>query len=181
MITTQTTRMLSRYNAWANKAIFDAVAALPSGEATKERPTLFKNMVNTLNHLYVVDLIWQAHLEQREHAIPALNSVPHGDLDDLWTAQQAVDGWYVAWSDMLSETAADEIVRFTLIGGNKGEMRRGDIMLHVVNHTSYHRGFVADLFYQVPARPPLTDLPVFLRETVGLNASHAGTLSAHRR
>jgi uncharacterized damage-inducible protein DinB len=167
MTATQTTRMLARYNAWANNVIFDAVAALPSGEATKERPTLFNNMVNTLNHLYVVDLIWQAHLEQREHGIPALNSVPHGNLRDLWQAQQAIDAWYVAWSDALSEAAADETVRFTLIGGNKGEMRRAEIMLHVVNHTSYHRGFVADLFFQVPARPPLTDLPIFLRESAG--------------
>ena len=167
MTSAKTARMLARYNAWANKVIFDAVAALPAGEATHERPTLFRNMVNTLNHLYVVDLIWQAHLEQREHGIPALNSVLHADLGDLWKAQRAIDAWYVAWSDTLSETAADEKVRFTLIGGNKGAMRRGDIMLHVVNHTSYHRGFVADLFFQVPARPPLTDLPVFLRETAG--------------
>jgi len=33
-----------------------------------------------------------------------------------------------------------------------------------VNHTSYHRGFIADLFYQIPVRPPVTDLPVFLRD-----------------
>ncbi len=162
---TQTIRMLARYNAWANKTMFNAVFALPSGEATKERPTLFKNMVNTLNHLYVVDLIWQAHLEGREHGIAALNAVLHADVGELWQAQQAIDGWYVAWSDALSETAAGEMVQFKLIGGNQGAMRRGDILLHVVNHTSYHRGFVADLFFQVPARPPLTDLPIFLRET----------------
>src|SRR3954463_4088 len=28
-------RMLTRYNHWANKVMFDAVAALPEGEATK--------------------------------------------------------------------------------------------------------------------------------------------------
>jgi uncharacterized damage-inducible protein DinB len=43
-------------------------------------------------------------------------------------------------------------------------MTRGQILLHVINHTTYHRGFVADLFFQVPARPPTTDLPVYLRE-----------------
>jgi len=42
--------MLARYNAWANKLIFEAVAALPAGEAAKQRQTLFKNMVHTLNH-----------------------------------------------------------------------------------------------------------------------------------
>jgi uncharacterized damage-inducible protein DinB len=162
MTTTHTIQMLTRYNAWANKAIFEAVAALPGDEATKKRPTLLKNMVNTLNHLHVVDLIWQAHIEGRDHLIPALNTVLYPDLTELWLAQQAIDAWYISWGDMLSETDADEPVRFTLIGGKQGELRRSDIVLHVVNHTSYHRGFVADLFYQVPARPPLTDLPVFL-------------------
>jgi uncharacterized damage-inducible protein DinB len=56
------------------------------------------------------------------------------------------------------------VVRFTFVGGGEGAMTRGEMLLHVVNHTSYHRGFVAEMFYQVPARPPTTDLPVFLRD-----------------
>jgi len=167
MKSVETTRMLARYNQWANKTIFDAVRALPAGEAEKERPSLFKNIVNTLNHLYVVDLIWQAHLQGREHGIAALNTVLHADLDELWESQQDIDDWYVGWSDSLSDAYANELIRFKLIGGNPGELRRGDVMLHVVNHTSYHRGFVADMFYQIPVRPPLTDIPVFLRETAG--------------
>jgi uncharacterized damage-inducible protein DinB len=165
MNATDTIHMLARYNAWANKTLFEAVAALPAGEAAKERASLFKSMVHTLNHLYVVDLVWQAHLEGREHGIPALNTVLHPDLAELWDVQQDIDDWYIAWAEELTDAKAAELVRFKLIGGNRGEMRRGDVMLHVVNHTSYHRGFVADMFYQVPARPPLTDLPVFLRET----------------
>jgi uncharacterized damage-inducible protein DinB len=166
MITTRTARMLARYNAWANQLIFDAVAALPEGEATKERASLFKNMVHTLNHNYVIDLIWQAHLEGRDHGFAARNTKDHPPLADLSRKQQAVDAWYIAWSDGISDAALDETVRFTLIGGNPGAMTRGEILLHVINHTSYHRGFVADLFYQVPARPPTTDLPVYLREGV---------------
>jgi uncharacterized damage-inducible protein DinB len=164
MIATRTARMLTRYNAWANHQIFDAVAALPEGEATRERPSLFRNMTHTLNHNYVIDLIWQAHLEGRDHGFTARNTAEYPPLADLWRAQQGVDGWYIAWSDSLSDAVLAEKVSFTLIGGNRGVMTRGEILLHVVNHTSYHRGFVADLFYQVPSRPPTTDLPVFLRE-----------------
>jgi uncharacterized damage-inducible protein DinB len=167
MITTQTARMLTRYNAWANRLIFDAVAALPPAEATKERQSLFRNMVHTLNHNYVIDRIWQAHLERRSHGYEARNTKEHPPLAELWKSQQEIDRWYIAWSDALSDQALDEKMSFTLIGGNPGVMTRGEILLHVVNHTSYHRGFVADLFYQVPggARPPTTDLPVYLRES----------------
>ena len=157
-------RMLARYNAWANRLIFDAVAALPEGEATKERGSLFKNMVHTLNHNYVIARIWQAHLEGREHGFAARNTKDHPPLGELHAAQQAIDRWYLGWADSLTEAALGENVSFTLIGGNRGVMTRSEILLHVVNHTTYHRGFVADMFYQVPARPPTTDLPVFLRE-----------------
>jgi len=164
MTNAQTARMLTRYNAWADRLIFEAVAALPDGEATRERQTLFRDMVHTLNHNYVIDCIWQAHLEGREHGYEARNTKDYPPLAELWRAQQEIDNWYIAWSDAQTDAALDEKVGFTLVGGNRGVMTRGEILLHVVNHTTYHRGFVADLFYQVPARPPTTDLPVFLRE-----------------
>ena len=172
MITAKTARMLTRYNHWANELIFAAVAALPAGEASKERRSLFKNMVHTLNHNYVIDLIWQAHLEGREHGFTARNTPGHPPLEELWQKQRAIDDWFIAWSDRLPDAAFDERLTFTLIGGNKGKMSRGEILLHIVNHTSYHRGFVADLFYQVPGdfRPPTTDLPVYLREHAAVPA-----------
>ena len=163
-MTPKTARTLARYNSWANKLIFDAVAALPEGEAARERKTLFRNMVHTLNHNYVIDRIWQAHLEGRDHGYAARNTREPPALEELWRLQKEIDGWYVAWADAQTQAALDEEVRFTLIGGNRGAMTRGEILMHIVNHTTYHRGFVADLFYQVPAQPPTTDLPVFRRE-----------------
>lgn len=164
MITRDTARLLTRYNAWTNKLMFDAVAALPEGEATKARQTLFRSMVHTLNHNYVIDRIWQAHLEGRDHGYDARNTKDHPPLAELWQQQQAVDDWYVAHYDAMTDAGLGETVCYTLIGGNEGSMTRGEILLHLYNHTTYHRGFVADLFYQVPVRPPTTDLPVYLRE-----------------
>ncbi len=167
MVSTQTARMLARYNAWANGLMFDAVAALPEGEAVKERVSLFKNIVHTLNHNYVIARIWQGHLEGRDHGYAARNTPDHPPLAELWQLQQDVDRWYVDWSDRMSDSSLQEQVNFTLIGGNRGAMTRGEILLHIVNHTSYHRGFACDMFFQVPARPPIMDLPVYMREQGG--------------
>ena len=167
MMSVKNARMLARYNAWADRVMFDAVAALPAGEAEKDRKSLFRNIVHSLNHNYVIDRIWQAHLEGREHGYTARNTPDHPPLAELRRLQEEVDGWYIRWSDALTEATLEEPVRFTLIGGNEGVMTRGEILLHIVNHTSYHRGFVADLFFQVPARPPTMDLPVYLREQGG--------------
>ncbi len=160
----RTARMLARYNAWADGMILDAVAKLPEGEATKPRQSIFKSIVHTLNHNYVIDRIFQAHLEGREHGYTARNTPEPPPLEELRRAQKEIDDWYVGWADGMTEARLDEVVRFTFVGGGEGAMTRGEILQHLVNHTTYHRGYVADMFYQVPARPPTTDLPVFLRD-----------------
>ena len=160
-------QMLTRYNAWANKLMFEAVAKLPEGEAVKPRTSLFKNMVHTLNHNYVIDRIWQGHLEARDHGYSARNTQDHPPLAELWRLQQEVDAWYIAWSDALTDAQVAEKIRFTLIGGNQGEMTRGEILIHILGHRHYHRGFVCDMLFQVPTRPPTMDLPVYLREVAG--------------
>jgi uncharacterized damage-inducible protein DinB len=162
MLNTRTACMLAHYKAWADQIMFDAMAALPPAEVVKERQTLFKTMLGTLNHNYVVDLIWQAHLEGRDHGFTARNMLLHPQLDDLWQAQRQMNEWVIAWAEAQSDASLDEPLHFSFISGERSAMRRGEMLLHMVNHASYHRGWVCEMFFQVPAKPPTTDLPVFL-------------------
>ena len=164
MLTSAAARLYSRYNAWADRMLYDAAAALPDGEAEKPRTGLFRNIVHTLNHNYVIDQIWRGHLEGRPHGYTARNTPDHPPLSELWALQQEAHGWYVAWADSMTDAQLAQPIDYELIGGNPGRMTRGDILMHVVTHHSYHRGFAADLFFQVPARPPTMDLPVYFRE-----------------
>src|SRR5258708_39645711 len=150
MITPQAARMLTRYNHWANKLIFEAVAGLPEREAVKERQSLFKNMVHTLNHNYVIDLIWQAHLEGREHGFAARNTPGHPPLAELWRKQRLVDDWYIAWSERLSEAALRENVHFTLIGGKKGGVTAARILPPHVKPNNPHHSLCATSLLPVP-------------------------------
>jgi uncharacterized damage-inducible protein DinB len=160
-----TPRLLTRYNAWANKLIFDAVAELPEDEALKPRPGAFRNIVHTLNHNYVIDRIFQAHLEGRPHGYTARNTADHPPVAELWRLQQEIDRWYIDRYDAMPERELNGRIEFTFVGGGQGAMTRAEILLHLVNHTTYHRGNVASAFYQIPGRrPPTTDLPVYLRD-----------------
>ena len=163
-MTLRNARALTRYMAWANNRIFDAVAALPEGEATKPRRSVFKNIVHTLNHVYVIDRIFQAHIEGREHGYTARNTPDHPPLEELRRMQGGLDDWYIGWSDRLTDRELEREVSFSFVGGGAGRMSCAEILMHLVNHTTYHRGYIADMLYQVPANPPTTDLTVFLRD-----------------
>ena len=127
----------------------------------------------------MIDRIFQAHLEGREHGYAARNTAEWPPLEELWRAQQAVDDWYVRWSDALPEAELDQRVDFKFVGGGDGSMTRGEIILHIVNHTSYHRGFVADLYHFCATAT--TDLTVFLRDARPVVFIHASGLRRHAK
>jgi uncharacterized damage-inducible protein DinB len=157
-------RLMTRYRAWADGMTYAALAKLPLEEVEKPRDTLFKSMAHTLNHNLVIDQIFKGHLTGTDHGHGKRNTPAHPPLAELAAAQAAMNEWYVAYADGLTEPAMAERIRFAFVDGGEGEMSRADMVLHVVNHATYHRGFVAEMMYQVPAVPPATDLPVFLRD-----------------
>lgn len=159
-----TARMLARYKAWADERILLAVAALPPEEAAKQRQTLFKTMIGTLNHNYVVDLIWQSNILGKPHGFKARNVVLHPEIGALREAQTKINTWIIDWADGQGAEALSERIAFTFVSGKPGIMSRGEMLLHLVTHTAYHRGWVAEMFFEVPAKAPDTDLPVYLME-----------------
>jgi len=172
MLNPSSARLLSRYRLWADERTYQAVAALPPGEAARQRPTLLKSIIGTLNHVYLMDLVWQAHLEGRDHGFASRSLVLHAALPELWEAQRSINRWYLDWSEGQTARSLQEVVRFRYIDGGSGEMSRGSILLHLINHATYHRGWVAEMFFQIPAPSPTTDLPVFL------NSSAVSSLAA---
>lgn len=158
-----TINMLTKYKAWANELTFSAIDSLPAGEATKIRQTRFGNMVHTLNHVYVIDDIFKAHLLGDAHEYTARNTENPPKLVELWKAQTRMDSWYINYVENISEKLLTEKISFQFVGGGQGLMTRKEMVIHVVNHGTYHRGFIGDMMYQVPATLPANDLPVFLR------------------
>jgi len=154
-------RTLMRYKQWANELVFAAAAKLPEAELTAPRKIVFGSMLRTLNHVHAMDEVWRAHLEGRPHGFTTRNPEACPPLAKLRDAQQAMDEWFVRYAEALDRE--DEVVDFRFIGGGPGSMTRGDILLHVANHGTYHRGNVAAMMYQAGVAPPTTDLPVFLK------------------
>ena len=159
--------MLTRYKAWADRRLYDSLSELPERELTAPRQIVFGSILRTLNHVHAMDLVWQAHLEGRRHRFSTRNPEACPTFSELRATQQRLDDWYVDYAGGLSPEASGERVDFTFIGGGPSAMSRGDILLHVVNHTTYHRGHIGDMIYQIPAEPPTTDLSVFLCERTG--------------
>lgn len=155
---------LVRYKAWADELLFAALSRIPESDLAAPRPIVFGSILRTVNHVHAMDHVWRCHLERRPHGLTTRNPKDCPPFQALRESQSQMDAWYVGYADSLTQAAHEEIVHFTFIGGGDGAMSREEILLHVVNHTTYHRGHVADMMYNLGVAPPTTDLPVYLRE-----------------
>lgn len=153
------------FSVWANEEYFKQIGALPAEEVTKQRESLMNNLLISVNHLLVIDKVWLAHMKREPHSFEKLQAIVHEDLDDLWAAKREMDRAIREYVAGLSDDELEEEIDYELIGGNKGRLPRYMIITHLAVHSSFHRGFIGDMFGQVPVIPAGQDIPVWERAT----------------
>jgi len=156
--------MLMRYSAWADARLYQALSAVPPELISQPRAGRPAGLISTLAHAYVVDRIWRGHLEGRPHGFRTRNLEQLPLLAELRQAQQVENHWYQNFADSQTEESLSQTITFQFVDGGPGALSRGDMLLHISNHKTYHRGYVADMLYESGLKPPTMDLPVFLRD-----------------
>jgi uncharacterized damage-inducible protein DinB len=156
--------MLLRYTAWANTLFYDALQKVPEPTLTQVRPGRIPGLArmdSVMGHIYVVGLIWKGHLTGQAHGLRTrmLQEIP--PLAELRERHEALDRWYIEYGESLTPQQLEEAVNFQFVDAGGGAMRRDAILLHAVNHATYHRGFVADMLGEAGVRPPTNDLTVY--------------------
>jgi uncharacterized damage-inducible protein DinB len=155
-------RVFADYNQWANARLYDAVAKLPDAEYRKTRQSFFKSIHGTLNHLLVTDRIWLSRIEPPQVVMP-LNSILYEDFAALRAARAAEDRRVVSLvGAMTAETLSGDLV-YTNNSGTAFTTPMAQVLGHLFNHQTHHRGQAHDQLSQTDIAPPELDLIYYLR------------------
>ena len=137
--------LLIRMKQWADLGLYGAVAR----DGSRLDAFDASIMPRILDHIHVVDRIFQHHLQGRPHGYSAPRSDQTPDIATLAAAARATDAWYVDYVDALPAAAFGERVDFVFTSGKPARMTRGEILLHVCLHGTYHRGNAGILLQKV--------------------------------
>ena len=148
-MSTKTLISLFGYKAWANAELFARLGELPQGHADA-----LHTCIRTLNHIYVVDRIFRAHLGGEPRPFDATNTKATPPLGQLQSEVAATDAWYTSYVARLAPAALSEVLDFTFTDGDKGRMSREEVLLHVITHGAYHRGNVGLVLMSLSVAPP---------------------------
>jgi uncharacterized damage-inducible protein DinB len=141
---------LFAYKAWANEELFSTLEKIDAEQFPKEVHTA----IRILNHVFVVDSIFKAHLEGRPHGYEATNTKQTPTLSALATAACETDAWFLDYVCNLSAGALQQKVHFSFTDGDSGTMTREEMLLHVATHGGYHRGSAGEVMRGTGTPPP---------------------------
>jgi uncharacterized damage-inducible protein DinB len=159
-MSTATLISLFGYKAWANSELFSLLVAL-----APEHVEQLHTCIRTLNHIYVVDRIFRAHLAGESRPFDTTNTKATPSLEQLESAVKATDPWYQTYVSSLTATELLEVLAFTFTDGDRGRMSKEEMLLHVLTHGCYHRGNVGQVLKSISVSPPRDLYTKFLHQS----------------
>ena len=149
------------YSTWANQLLLSACSTLTPEELDRDLKASHSSILQTLRHIYYAERVWLKRL-QADSLPPGIeignqqlfrDPDPEPDLNQLKQAWPAVSEGLHRSIESLPEPEITGEIR-----GIDCAILRWKLVLHIVNHSTLHRGQVASMLRQLGKQPPNTDL-----------------------
>jgi len=157
-------RTLLDFHYWARDRMLDAIEPLTPEQWTQDLGNSFRSVRDTVAHIYSAEWVW--YERWRGNAPAALLSADQfpdvAAIRRAWTEhEQSVR----ALVDEFGEDGVARVIPYTLFSGVASASPFWQMLQHVVNHASYHRGQVTTMLRQLGAAPAKScDMITFYRE-----------------
>ncbi|MFQ5695742.1 MAG: DinB family protein [Terriglobia bacterium] len=156
MVPLSTVRELYDYNYWARDCQLKACAGLSQEQFLRPLGNSFSSLRDTLVHLVGAEWIWLERWRGRcPRAILAAEEFPTlAEVESRWRNLERELRDYLAG---LKEEALAGSVTYVNTKGVTWTYPLWRLMLHLVNHQSYHRGQVTMMLRLLGVQPPSID------------------------
>jgi uncharacterized damage-inducible protein DinB len=166
MTTVADLRDLFAYDAWANARLLAAVAAVPADQLTRGVVGGASSLRDTVSHIVVEEWIWLQRAKGENPTVPPAGPAT-SDREGFQRQMIAVQEERRTFLARLTDEELERVVAFQSLEGQPYRHRLLDLLLHVVNHSTYHRGQAAMLLRALGAVAPETDFVVYREGLAG--------------
>ncbi|WP_145146363.1 DinB family protein [Paenibacillus xylanexedens] len=152
------------YHAWANQTILSRIKELPSSVLSQEVNSSFPTIAHALSHIYAVDKMWYLVLtgtgmpEALQACIP-LNSEIHGSVGEYIQCFNDLSAQYNEWFQGQADLEQTVLLDNPFAGVRETSL--SEMVFHLVNHGTYHRGNVSTMLRQLGHASIMNDYSLF--------------------
>ncbi|BBB30770.1 DinB family protein [Neptunomonas japonica] len=172
-------QLMAIYNRRLNKQIYQASTNLSSAELEEDVGAFFKSILGALNHIVVGDLLWLSRFathSSRYQSLACLATHPkpssldeqlYDNLDAYWLVRKDIDDRVHEWlSSEVLETDFERLLTYSNSKGIVSKRNFSELVSHLFNHQTHHRGQVSALLYQKGVDIGVTDFLIDIPDAV---------------
>ena len=152
-MTLQDLQTMVDYHYWARDRMLDALEPLDADAYNRNLGGSFRSIRETATHIYAAEWAWYRRW-RGESPTALLAADRFADLAELRRAWTELEAQVRAFVDGLGDSGVSRIVEYKLLSGHAGASPMWQMVQHVVNHASYHRGQITTMLRQIGAQPP---------------------------
>jgi uncharacterized damage-inducible protein DinB len=151
------------YEIWANKRLLDTIMNIGSVQQEQEIISSFPSIYKTCLHIWDASAIWWQRLHRKEQIeVPSLSF--HPTMSEV--AQELIEQneQWLQWIQNAGEADFEVQLPYRTMKGDAFIQPVKQILLHLSNHGTYHRGQLVTMLRQVGIENvPQTDYILFMR------------------
>lgn len=153
-------RLLCEYNSWANARVLKAASALTREQFMRDLRESHRSVRDTLVHIMSGEWIW---LRRWKETSPKamLDPAEFSSLDLVKTQWSQIEREQAEFVEGVTDRSLKKVITYVNTSGETWRYPLAQMMQHLVNHSSYHRGQVSLMLRQLGAEPVPTDFLVF--------------------
>lgn len=154
-----------KYHIWANKVLLERIKELPSNVSYEEMSSSYPTIAQTFSHIYVVDVMWLQVLEGLEMQNALEASVDLLEKTNLYSADEFVRSFeelasqYDEWIN--GQKNLEQKINLNNPWSGVRETSYSEILFHVANHGTYHRGNITSMLRQQGYGSTMNDLALY--------------------
>lgn len=150
------------YNTWATRLLIERISKLSDEEINREIVSSFPSLYKTVQHMWLAEEVWWKRLKLTENIV--LESTQFtGPFNEMANALAKQSQQFKEWVDAATEHQLAHVFAYIR---NKEQLKMPvyQMLHHVFNHASYHRGQLVTMLNQLGAdKIPATDFSAFCR------------------
>lgn len=153
----------TRYEKWANERLLEVVLSLSAEAQQQPVQSSFPSIQKTCLHMWDASSIWWQRVQEQEQVVVPSFGVHLSMKDIAHGLLQQNDQW-IHWVETADAAILEKMLSYKTMKGDAFVQRVKEILLHLNNHGTYHRGQLVTLLRQVGVeRIPQTDYILYNR------------------
>ncbi len=154
--------MLADYHQWAHARLLQYVEALSKEEYHQPCGLYFTSVHGTYNHMLVGDYLWYGRFVNERVDLPGLDHELCTSRASLVAALTVQTNKWVDYIEQLTEGRLEENLTYHSVAGVQYSLPKGQLLAHVFNHGTHHRGQVSSIVTQLGYPCPEIDMVYFM-------------------